>query len=417
MNATHQALQPGTLKRLLESHPFFADWDNERYKRIAPHTHLLELAPGSTLRSLGEISPFTSFLLQGELQLTADSGAQRTICAGDLDAGFPIANLRPSAYQVVTRQTSRLLQIESSRLKQPQPAPKSRFLVTRKVQAGSWQSHPLVTELARALNSGTLQVPPLPGIAVKVRRAIAREDVAMADVATIISADPAIAGRLIAVANSAVFGAASSVDSVQGALVRMGLQRAQNIVISLATRNLYVARTPLIKDQLLRCWRHAIDIGSLAAVLGDLTPGLDEGVGMLIGLLHEIGAVPVLLAARDYPDLAQTPGVLADILEAMVPTISQKILKDWDFGEEFLGAAAEAESWWHEHEGDADYTDALIVAHLHALVKDREFKRLPRIDETPAFQKLALGQLGPALSLQVLDQAKAQIAELRSLLS
>ena len=417
MNATNQALQPGTLKRLLQTHPYFANWDNEQYKRMASHTHLLELAPGATLRSVGEVSPFTSFLLQGELQLTAESGDRRIVCAGELDAGFPIANLRPSAYEVVAKQPSRLVQIESSMLKQSQPAPRARFLLPEKVQAGSWQAHPLVAELARQLDNATLPVPPLPGIAVKVRRAIARDDVAMADVATIISADPAIAGRLIAVANSAVFGAASSVDSVQGALVRMGLQRAQNIVISLATRNLYVTKTPLIKDHLLRCWRHAIDIGSLAAVLSDLTPGLDEGVGMLIGLLHEIGAIPVLLAARQHSDLAETPGLLADILDGLVPSVTQKILQEWDFGEEFQAAAKDVENWWHEHEGAADYTDVLIVAHLHALVKDREFKKLPRIDETPAFQNLALGQLGPQLSLQVLDQAKAQIVELRSLLS
>ena len=50
-------------------------------------------------------------------------------------------------------------------------------------------------------------------------------------------------------------------------------------------------------------------------------------------------------------------------------------------------------------------------------VQPGTLKRLPRIDETPAFQKLALGQLSPKLSLVVLDQAKAQIAELRSLLT
>jgi HD-like signal output (HDOD) protein len=417
MNAANQPLQPGTLKRLLAGHPYFSHWDNARFLAVAPHSHLLELSDGQQLLELGGISPFSSFLLTGQLALTPESGESRSISAGELDAGFPIANLRPSAYQVLASQPSRILQIESSQLKSAQPQGSARFQLPEKVSAGSWQAHPLVTDLARQIRNNSLQIPPLPGIAVKVRRALARDDVEMADVATIISADPAIAGRLIAVANSAVFGAASNVDSVQGALVRMGLNRAQNIVISLATRNLYVTREPLIKAQLLSCWRHAIDIAALAAVLGELTPGLDEGVGMLIGLLHEIGAVPILLAAREYPDLVATPGVLSDILQGMAPTVSQKILTDWDFADAFIHAALEAENWWHEHDGDADFTDVLIVAHLHALVKERAFKRLPRIDETPAFQKLALGQLGPKLSLAVLDKAKAQIAELRSLLS
>ena len=72
MNSTNQVLQPGTLKRLLETHPFFTDWDNDQYQRVAGHSHLLELTAGTRLRSLGEVSPFTSFLLQGELELTVE---------------------------------------------------------------------------------------------------------------------------------------------------------------------------------------------------------------------------------------------------------------------------------------------------------------------------------------------------------
>lgn len=57
------------------------------------------------------------------------------------------------------------------------------------------------------------------------------------------------------------------------------------------------------------------------------------------------------------------------------------------------------------------------IAHLHSLVRKRAFHRLSRIDEIPAFHKLAAGLLSPQLSLLVLDEAKSQIQELRSLLA
>jgi hypothetical protein len=59
---------------------------------------------------------------------------------------------------------------------------------------------------------------------------------------------------------------------------------------------------------------------------------------------------------------------------------------------------------------------AVIVARLHALVRRRELERLPRIDETPAFRKLALGNLSPQLSLLVLDESRCHIQDVRAAL-
>jgi hypothetical protein len=42
--------------------------------------------------------------------------------------------------------------------------------------------------------------------------------------------------------------------------------------------------------------------------------------------------------------------------------------------------------------------------------------RLPRLDLVPAFHKLALGKLTPRHSIQILDNAKDQIREMRELL-
>jgi len=65
----------------------------------------------------------------------------------------------------------------------------------------------------------------------------------------------------------------------------------------------------------------------------------------------------------------------------------------------------------------AGLVDLVQVAHLHALVRHGDLARLPRIDEMPAFRKLALGNLSPQLSLRVLDESGVQVQELRSLLA
>ena len=413
-----QTIHAGTLKRLLAQHPYFARWQDAQYSRISPYCNLMKLDHGTEILAIEDLSPYSHFLLTGVLVLTDADGEVRKLDCSDLDAGFPFSQLRPSRYRVAAEGPAEILQIESSQLRQfAARQDRARYQIVEKAIAGSWNGHPLVVDVLNKLSSNQLPIPPLPGIAMKIRSALAKDDFDMAGIAAIISADPAIAGRLIQVANSAVYGTQTTCESVQNALVRLGMDRAQNIVLSLAARGLFGAGRSLVKDQLLKRWRHCIDIAALCAVLCKLTPGLDSDKGMLVGLLHEIGSVPILHAAQAYPELAQTPGLLDEIVDGLSGEVSARVLERWEFGEDFQGAAADQDNWFLDHEGEADYTDALIVAHLHALVRQRDFKKLPRLDETPAFGKLALGQLSPQLSLQVLDEGKAQIQELRRLLS
>jgi signal-transduction protein with cAMP-binding, CBS, and nucleotidyltransferase domain len=109
--------QPGTLKRLLAGHPFFEDWDDDGFKSLAGVCQLLDYSEGERVLEAGDLSPFSGFLLEGQLELTPTEGQPRILEAGDLDAGFPFANLRPSCYDVVSCSDSSILQIETSRLK------------------------------------------------------------------------------------------------------------------------------------------------------------------------------------------------------------------------------------------------------------------------------------------------------------
>ena len=408
----------GTLRRVTSDHPYFASWDVARLKAVEDFCRIVEAPRAAGIMELGAMDPYAYFLLEGELRLEARDGGVRTVRAGELDAGFPIAHLRPARYRVQAGSGARLLRIEGSQLKRFAPRRGSaRFVVGDASVGGSWKSHPLVSAIIRHMREGRLPIPSMPGVALRIRRALAKESSDMAAIAAIIGADPGIAGRLIRVSNSTAFGGRSACDTVQAALVRLGLERAQNMVLVLATRDLFRTDAAHLKARMLKSWRHAIDIAALAAVLSRLTPGLDSDRGLLVGLLHEIGALPILRLAEDFPDLAERPMILDEILAGLTPEVSAAVLDQWGMGEAFRTAALHQENWFRDHDGDADYPDVLVVAHLHLMVRERAFHRLPRLDETPAFARLALGGLSPQLSLTVLDEAREQVQELRSLLA
>lgn len=412
----------GTLQRLIGAHPYFKDWGGEQVKAVEPFVALVQADPAQQLLELEDLSPYEYFLLDGRLQLEKKNGEARELEAADLDAEFPIAHLRPSQYRVTSQTPVKLIRFEGSQLKaqmqqlrkQPRQA---RFRMDDAAVSGSWQSHAMVAQLMAELRQGSLKIPSMPSVAMRIRRTMASPDFGMHDIATIISADPSIAARLIQMANSAVFGGITACDTVQSALVRLGVEKTRNLVFTLATRNLFNARQAFIQSRMLKAWQHAIEIAALCAVLAKLSPGLDTDRALLTGLLHEIGSIPILKVAESYPDLADTPGLLDEIVKSLTPEISAEVLKRWGFPEDFSQAAGDQSDWYREQDGPADYGDLIIVAHLHALVRERQFHKLPRLDETPAFQKLALGLLSPQLSLLVLDEAKGQIQELKALLS
>lgn len=423
MTAANNAVpaRAGTLKRRLADHPFFRGWEAMQFRSIENHSVLLTVPAGGRVLDIDDVQPYDYFLLRGRLRLRARGQPERQVTAADREAEYPIAHLRPSRFQVDAVEVCELLRIESSLLKRVAGAHRprrSRFVDSSATLGGSWRGHDLVVAVQRGLDRGDLEVPAVPGIAIKVRRALSQERVTAAELATVISADPVIAGRLLKLANSALFvGAAGPCNRLQDALMRLGFERTQRLVFSLATCNLFHTDEPVLKERLLLRWRHAIDMAALCAVLSALAGGLSADTGLLVGLLHEIGAIAILRLAGDYRDLADAPGQLDDILEALTPEVSAAVLEQWGFDGAFRHAARRQNDWLADHGEAPCYADVLVLAHLHALVKQRQFERLPRIDETPAFHKLEVGPLSAGQSLQVLEDARQQLQALRELLA
>lgn len=411
-------IQVGSLRRLTRALPYFSDWSGSQLKSIETACRAVMVTTPTMLLQLNGLEPFAYFLLRGDVQLQDGAGTIRTLRAGETDAGFPLTRQKDRPLQLTALPGAELLRIETSKLRSHQVRRKpARYCIPDDAPDAPWRGHPLVVELIHQAETGSLALPAIPGIALRVQRALAKDATRTDEIVAIISADPAITARLLKVANSAFFGMHTQCETVKAALLRLGMEKSRNLVTSLLLRDLFSSRHAALKKLMLQRWRHAIDIAALCAVLARLTPGLQPERAMLVGLLHEIGALPIIRLAESHPDLLADSATLLDILTHLTPELSAMALEGWGFEPEFITAAQHQHQWFRDHEGTADYTDVLQIAHLHGLVHQRAELQLPRIDEIPAFHKLALGQLTPHLSLQVLEEARQQIDELKSLLA
>ncbi|BAN68966.1 signal transduction protein [endosymbiont of unidentified scaly snail isolate Monju] len=275
----------------------------------------------------------------------------------------------------------------------------------------------LYLECRDELKQGRFELPAMPELAVRIGKALDDPNTVNADIARLIQLDPALNARVMRVVNSAACAGRGRIGSLQQAVARLGRQQVRNLVFSCIIKDLFRTDSPVnLKSRIQALWRHSCRVAAISTILARLTPGLDPERALLAGLVHDIGAIPLLHAARNLPALQKAPGLLDHLIDDLKGEVGQLTLEHWHFDHELARVARHAEDWQRLGTAIPDYLDVVLLAQLHAAVGQGTGSRLPRIDQIPAFRRLALGRLTPRHSIAVLDEAKREIAEIEDLL-
>ena len=137
-----------------------------------------------------------------------------------------------------------------------------------------------------------------------------------------------------------------------------------------------------------------------------------------MGLLHNVGVLPILSYAEHYPDITLDEKKLDATVNSLKTDVGVIILTKWQFSQDFITVAKESANWLRDEPGQADYADLVLVAKLHTFIgREHHGEELPQLYEIPAFHKLGLDQDDPDKGLSIIADANEQISEVRSLLS
>src|SRR5471032_2154487 len=92
-----------------------------------------------------------------------------------------------------------------------------------------------IEELADEVSSGKVDLPSFPEIAMRVRQVLSDEAVSPEKVVRVIGSEPALAARLLQIANSAALNMSGrAVTELRTAVARMGLNMVHSAAISFA---------------------------------------------------------------------------------------------------------------------------------------------------------------------------------------
>jgi putative nucleotidyltransferase with HDIG domain len=223
-----------------------------------------------------------------------------------------------------------------------------------------------VTELLDDLESGQLQLPTLPEVALRVRDAVEDEDANATQIADIIAQDAALSARLIQVANSPLYRGRQEIDRLSMVVARLGSKLVRNLVTSQVMKQMFQATHDEIDQRLRTVWEHSVQVAAIARALSGPCPGILPDQAMLAGLLHDIGTLPILYRVEERDELLDTPGLLDSLISRLHTRIGGAILRHWKFSDSLVAVAAEHEDLDRYHEGGPDLVDVVQVANLQS---------------------------------------------------
>ena len=200
--------------------------------------------------------------------------------------------------------------------------------------------HQLLVGLLKKLKSDTLVLPTLPEVAIRVQEVVGQADSSLKDVAEVIGQDAAISARLIKVANSALYSRGVKAENINNAVSRIGLVQIKSIVTSIAMEQLFISTNEMVWEVMDEVWTTSIEVTSAACAMLQVYKAkhpqspLNYDTLTLAGLVHNIGALPVLTEAESHPELFTSVEQLRVLVRKLQGPIGRAVLNTWDFAPE-----------------------------------------------------------------------------------
>jgi diguanylate cyclase (GGDEF)-like protein len=138
-----------------------------------------------------------------------------------------------------------------------------------------------------------VNLPSPPAIAVKILNTVQKNDFSLADLEKIISADPALVGKLLRIANSAMYRLPNEVGNIGRALTILGTNLIKNIALSFVIAgDLRGGENDIFDFDYF--WRRSVTAAVAAELLSGLIKHKNDDI-FVAGLLQDIGILVLYL--------------------------------------------------------------------------------------------------------------------------
>lgn len=271
----------------------------------------------------------------------------------------------------------------------------------------------LIEMIRQDIAARKIQLPTLPEVALRVRDAVESEDADAPSIAKMVASDTALSARLLQVANSPLYRGRSEIDSIQQAITRLGLRLVRSLVVSIAMKQIFQATSDALDSEFRKIWDDSLQIAAISRMLAGAVPGLENEQAMLGGLIHNIGALPILTKIDELWGFDADVELIRAVIDDLAPEVGTQILEDWNFSSSLVDIPAAARDFGYDPGPQPTYADVVLVARVQHLMAHGSPEDVPDPARVPAFAKIGME---PEIVLTGVEASNEEIAEVRGML-
>lgn len=159
--------------------------------------------------------------------------------------------------------------------------------------------------IAAQASRGELTFPTNVDATLKLQRALTDPDCHADVAARLVQAEPLLAARTVAIANSVAYNrSGNEVTNVRTAVQRVGFRTLNALAAAVIVRQLGNKITqPALRAKANQLWQHSAHVASLSQVIAKRVARLDPETAMFAGIVHEVGGFYMLSRAEEFPGL------------------------------------------------------------------------------------------------------------------
>ena len=384
-----------------------------RLARLSEKADLSRVNRGDTLQAPNEDRNLV-YLLHGQFTLVSKGGGADRITADSEAARDPLFDGRP--HQTVAR-----ADVDSVIMRLPRPL--FEVLADEERSAG-YDVHEvqvdesgmrLFQRILHHLHEGTLDLPVMPEITMRLK-GLSEEEADLTALGRIVQLEPSVAARVVQASNSPVYRRSGGrVTTLREAVAMLGFITVKKLALAMTLSAPFESQSPSARRLLKQNWRTSVAVSVTAAVIAQRSAaGLDMDRCLLAGLTYDIGAVPIVTFAEKagISDSAE----LTEVVQGLSGLVGREVLEAWDFDEDLVEVPEASTDFMRQHDGPADLADAVVVARLFCAANGGDDTALETLHTTPALSRLQLPGEGPEADVEVLNAARAELADLEKAL-
>lgn len=187
----------------------------------------------------------------------------------------------------------------------------------------------------KLLTDAIAEMPAAPEISRRIIAILHDPISSMADMAEVINEDAAISLRVLRMANSAYYAAASEITDLQNACARLGMKTIANIAHAVSNETLYGKINSQFKGIMQQLRLHGVATALCAEQLIGLVPKkLDPSLPFVAGLVHDTGKLVLLdvLTSKyrgNIGRLRESPDLMVRVLNRFHAPVGLHVVQYW----------------------------------------------------------------------------------------